>query len=83
LEKIFFAIFYLRGIALDYFELFINEPDPNQNLDFLEYWPAFVQRLSNVFRSYSPKDNNEDAIVAIPFPNKGKATDYFIHFAKY
>jgi len=82
-EKIFFAISYLRGIALDYFELFINEPDPNQNPDFLEHWPAFVQQLSNVFGSYSPKDDDEDAIVAIPFPNEGKATDYFIRFAKY
>jgi len=27
-EKIFFAIFYLRGIALDYFEPYINKPDP-------------------------------------------------------
>jgi len=35
-EKIFFAISYLRGVALDYFKLFINEPDPHQSLDFLE-----------------------------------------------
>ena len=27
-EKVFFAISYLRGVALDYFEPFINEPDP-------------------------------------------------------
>jgi len=27
-EKIFFAISYLRGIALEYFEPFISEPDP-------------------------------------------------------
>ena len=35
-EKVFFVILYLRGVALDYFELFINKPDPYQNLDFLE-----------------------------------------------
>ena len=82
-EKIFFAILYLRGIALEYFELFISEPDPLQPPDFLEDWLAFVQWLSNIFSSYSPKDDDEDAIVSIPFPYDRKATDYFICFAKY
>jgi len=42
-----------------------------------------VQKLSNIFRSYSPEDDDEDVIVAIPFSNDGKAVDYFIRFAKY
>ena len=82
-EKVFFAILYLRGVALDYFEPFINEPDPYQNLDFLEDWSAFVQKLSNIFGSYSLEDDDEDTIVAIPFPNNGKAINYFVQFAKY
>ena len=82
-DKVFFAISYLRGIALDYFEPFINEPDPYHNLDFLEDWSAFVQKLSNIFGSYSPEDNDEDTIVSIPFPSDGKAVDYFIRFVKY
>jgi len=52
-------------------------------LDFLEDWPAFVQKLSNIFGSYSSKDNDEDTIVYIPFPSDGKAIDYFIYFTKY
>jgi len=44
---------------------------------------VFIQKLSNIFGSYSPEDDNEDAIVAIPFPNDKKAVNYFIHFAKY
>jgi len=82
-DKIFFAISYLRGIALDYFELFINEPDPLQDFDFLEDWSAFVQKLSNVFGLYIPEDDNKDAIVAIPFPPEDKTVTYFIQFAKY
>ena len=82
-DKVFFAISYLQGIALDYFEPFINEPDPYHNLDFLEDWSAFVQKLSNIFGSYSPEDDDEDAIVFTPFPNDSKAVDYFIRFAKY
>jgi len=82
-DKIFFAISYLRGIALDYFEPFINEPDPLQDFDFLEDWSAFVQKLSNVFGLYIPEDDNKDAIVAIPFPPEDKTVTYFIQFAKY
>jgi len=82
-NKVFFTIFYLQGITLDYFELFINEPDLYHNLDFLEDWSAFVQKLSNIFRSYLPENDNEDTIVAISFPNDSKAVNYFIHFAKY
>ena len=82
-KKIFFAISYLRGIALDYFELFITEPDLFHSLDFLEDWLAFVQWLFNVFGLYSPEDDDKDAIVAIPFTHDGRATDYFIYFVKY
>ena len=82
-EKIFFAILYLRGIALDYFELFINELDLHYSLDFLEDWSAFVQYLSNIFGLYSLKDNDENTIVTIPFSHNGKAIDYFICFTKY
>jgi len=41
-KRIFFAISYLRGVALDYFEPFINEAKAYQNFDFLEDWSAFV-----------------------------------------
>jgi len=82
-EKIFFAISYLRGMALDYFEPFINETKAYQSFDFLEEWSAFVQKLSNLFGPYLPEDDDEDAIIAIPFPNDGKAVNYFIQFAKF
>jgi len=82
-EKIFFAISYLHGVALDYFEPFIGEELSTQPYDFLEEWPAFVQKLSNLFGSYSLEDDNEDAIVAIQFPPDSKAVNYFIQFAKY
>jgi len=68
---------------LDYFKLFINEPDLYQNFDFLKDWTVFIQKLSNVFGSYLPEDDDEDAIVSIPFPNDRRAVNYFIQFAKY
>jgi hypothetical protein len=82
-DRIYFAISYLRGAALDYFEPYINEPVPNLDYDFLRDWQAFVQKLTNLFGSYSPEDDDEDAITSIPFPDDGKATKYFIEFAKY
>ena len=82
-EKIYFAILYLREIALDYFEPFINEPDLYQDMDFLKDWDAFVQKLSNIFRSHLPKDDDKNAIVAISFSPDGKDVTYFIQFTKY
>jgi len=74
---------YLQGATLDYFKPFINEPNLYQNFDFLENWTAFVQKLSNFFGSYSPEDDDKDAIVSIPFSNDRQAVNYFIQFAKY
>jgi len=68
---------------LDYFEPFINELDLSHNLDFLEDWSAFIQKLSNIFSFYSSENDNEDVIVFISFPSKGKTVDYFIYFTKY
>ena len=70
-------------VALDYFKPFINKTKAYQNFDFLEDWSAFVQKLSNLFGSYSLEDDDEDAIVAISFPNDSKAINYFIQFAKF
>jgi len=77
-EKIFFAISYLRDIALDYFKPFINKPDLYHDLDFLEDWSAFIQKLSNLFGSYSSEDDDEDAIASIPFPHDRKVVNYSI-----
>ena len=82
-DRVFFAISYLRDAALDYFEPFVNEPDPAKTYDFFKSWTAFVQKLTNLFGSYTPEDDDEDAITSITFPNNGKATQYFIEFAKY
>ena len=82
-EKIYFVISYLRGIALNYFKPYINKPNLSQSLDFLEDQLAFVQKLSNIFGSYSLEDNNEDAIVVILFLADEKAINYFIYFVKY
>jgi len=70
-------------VAFDYFEPFINKAKNYQNFNFLEDWSAFVQKLSNLFGSYSPEDDDKDTIIAISFPNDGKAVNYFIQFAKF
>jgi len=70
-------------VALDYFEPFISEEMLAQSYNFLKKWPVFMQKLSNLFGSYLPEDDNEDAIVAIRFPPNSKAVNYFIQFTKY
>jgi len=49
----------------------------------LSNWLVFIQKLSNIFGLYTPKDNNESAIVAILSSPDGKTVSYFIQFAKY
>jgi len=83
LDKVFSAISYLQRVALDYFKLYINKPDPEQSFDFLENWLVFIQKLTNMFGSYSPEDNDEDAIISLSFSSEEKAINYFIQFAKY
>lgn len=80
-DRVNFAISYLRGPALAYFEPYFTNSDTAH--DFFVSWPAFTQKLHNQFGSYSPEDDDEDAITSIAFPNDGKATQYFIDFARY
>jgi len=44
---------------------------------------SFRPETLQSIRSYSPEDDDEDAIVAILFPNDSKAVNYFIQFAKF
>ena len=68
---------------MDYFEPFINKLDPLQDFDFLENWSVFIQKLSNIFGSYTSENNNKNTIIAILFPYNKKAMTYLIQFAKY
>jgi len=80
-DRINFAISYLRGPALAFFEPLVN--DGKGPYDFFEKWDAFIQKLANNWGSYAPEDDDEDAITAIAFPHDGKAMTYFIEFTKY
>ncbi|HEV7736279.1 MAG TPA: hypothetical protein VGO47_02760 [Chlamydiales bacterium] len=42
-----------------------------------------MQKLTNLFSSYTPEDDDEEAIARILFPPHTKATTYFIEFTKY
>jgi hypothetical protein len=85
-EKIFYAISYLRGSASGYFQPYIldygSRPVEEQPL-FLRSWKAFRDSITQQFGSYSPEDDDEAQLYSIPFPEKGRATEYFIKFAQY
>ena len=81
-KKVYFTISYLWGIALDYFEPYINEPNPMQSFDFLEGWLAFVQKFSNIFGSYSPEDDcHELPLWLSPFLSFFSLLFYFLFIA--
>jgi len=50
-DKVFFVISYLQDIALDYFELFINKPDPSHDLD---RFPGRLVRIAQGLAGMKP-----------------------------
>ena len=83
--KIFFAISFLKGMAMEYFEPYITEKgrDSTVKYDFLEDWDAFHQHINNQFGSYNPEQDNEDALYNMTFPEDGNAAKFFVEFARY
>lgn len=85
-QKIFYAISYLSGSASGFFQPFVldygNLP-VNSQPAFLRKWDEFRKKLTQQFGSYSPEDDDEAQIFSIPFPENGKASDYFIKFGQY
>ena len=80
-SKIFYAISYLRGTALNYFEPYVNSGDDEP--DWLSNWDLFKQELVNNFGSVNPEDEAEAALEKVRFPENGKASKFFIEFAMY
>lgn len=67
-------------MALDYFEPYI---DSDIEPDWLTDWNLFRGELISNFGSINPEDEAEIALENVKFPDNGKASKFFIEFAKY
>ena len=79
-SKVFYAISYLSGTALEYFEPYVAS---GQEHDFLNNWDSFVKVMTATFGAINPEAAAEAALANVKFPENGKATIFFVNFAKY
>ncbi|KIJ42975.1 hypothetical protein M422DRAFT_90828, partial [Sphaerobolus stellatus SS14] len=79
-SKVFYAISYLRGTALDHVEPYVNS---DNEPDWLTDWNLFRDELVTHFGSINPEDEAEIALENVKFPDNGKAAKFFIDFAKH
>ncbi|KIJ32266.1 hypothetical protein M422DRAFT_265930 [Sphaerobolus stellatus SS14] len=85
LKKVRYALTFLKGAALEFFEPYIlAEDDPGYvEPTFFTDWIAVKQILLDNFGSTFPEEEAEMALEKLAFPDGGRATKYFIQFAKY
>jgi hypothetical protein len=83
--KIYFALSFLRGAALEYFEPAVMADYPNKDDQpvYLLYWVEFVEELKSNFGTASPEEDAETALEELKMEKHHQATRFFISFAKY
>ena len=80
-RKVFYAISYLKGLALLHFEPYIMDEKPHPG--FMSSWTLFKEELTYHFGSMFPKEEAEQAIEKVRFKENYKAASFFIHFECY
>ena len=79
--RIYYAISFLKGSALDFFEPAVL--DKTETYNFLLSWPTFKNKLVDNFGSSYPEDEAKNSLEALHFEDEGKATKFFVQFAEY
>ena len=79
--RIYYAISFLKGSALNFFKLAVL--DKTETYDFLLSWLTFENELVDNFESSYLEDEAKNSLEALRFEDEGKATKFFVQFAKY
>ena len=77
-SKVTFALFYLCGPALDYFELTLVDSDTDP--DWLSDWSTFVQVLHTQFGSIDPTADAEDGLDSLKMHDNHYIVKYNVDF---
>ncbi|GJJ12977.1 hypothetical protein Clacol_007224 [Clathrus columnatus] len=71
-QRIFYAISFLHGSALEYFQPFLEFGDEAiDEFEFFHDWGNFVQALTNAFGTITPEDDAETALMDLTFGENG------------
>ena len=76
--KVNFALSYLQGTALEYFELTLL--DSEEVPDWMDDWSAFVWNLCTQFRPIDPTANAEDSIDNLKMQDNQHIVKYNVKF---
>lgn len=82
-SKIMFALSYLRGVALQYFEPDILDPDFNNPPLWLTRYSSFVKELQKNFGPHNEVDNAEKKLVSLFMKHSDHLSDYLVKFNLY
>ena len=77
-NKVTFALSYLRGMALEYFEPTILDSD--EIPDWMDNWPAFVRTLRTQFGPIDPTADAEDGIDNLKMNDNQRILKYNVEF---
>ncbi|KIJ51646.1 hypothetical protein M422DRAFT_89457, partial [Sphaerobolus stellatus SS14] len=83
--KIYYALSYLRGTALENFEPAVMADYPSREATplYLLYWEEFVYELKENFGPVDMEEDAEEDLEDLKMATNHRATKYFIAFAKY
>ena len=79
--KVTFALSYLRGLALDYFEPALSNSDSDP--DWLEDWSAFTQVLRTQFGPIDPTADAEDGLDNLKMRDNQRIIKYNVDFNRF
>jgi hypothetical protein len=82
-SKIMFALSYLRGTALQYFEPDILAPDLNNPPLWLTRYANFVKELQRNFGPHNEVENAEKKLVNLSMKHSDHLSDYIVKFNLY
>jgi hypothetical protein len=78
-SKVTYTLLYLRGSALDWFELYLLNPEL-QNKDFLMNYQCFKQELEFNFRVHNPEGNVENKLEVLQMKDNQCIVKYLLTF---
>jgi len=79
-SKVTFALSYLRGVALEYFEPSVL--DPPKDCEWLEDWPAFIRTLRKEFGPIDPAADAEELLDNLKMRENQRILKYNVEFTR-
>jgi Zinc knuckle./Retrotransposon gag protein. len=79
-DKVNYALSFLRGTALEWFEPDILDPDDDNPPEWLSDYKAFVKELKDNFGLFDPTGDAEDRIETLHMRDNQRITKYNVEF---